>query len=209
MPTNNATNTSNPISVAQGGTGDSSLTAYAVLCGGTSSTGVIQSVASVGSSGNVLTSNGAGALPTFQPASGSSAVLSVSGQLTSAQIKTLHGSPVQAIPAPGAGKFIFVISAATSYVYGGTNAFTAGAAQTINIYYGSASNIVQMVTNGAITGTANAIAYQYALAVSSGTGVNAVNAPVNFYNPIATEIAGNAANNNVVNYTIVYFIASQ
>lgn len=66
MATNNATNTSNPVTVAQGGTGDSSLTAYAVVCGGTTSTGVLQSVSGVGTSGQVLTSNGAAALPTWQ-----------------------------------------------------------------------------------------------------------------------------------------------
>lgn len=52
--------------VAGGGTGATSFTAYAVICGGTTSTGSLQSVASVGTSGQVLTSNGAGALPTFQ-----------------------------------------------------------------------------------------------------------------------------------------------
>jgi len=66
MPTNNSNNFANPVAVATGGTGDASLTAYAVLCGGTSSTNPVQSVASVGSSTNVLISNGASALPTFQ-----------------------------------------------------------------------------------------------------------------------------------------------
>jgi hypothetical protein len=56
--------------VAGGGTGVTSLTAYAVVCGGTTTTGPVQSVASVGTSGQVLTSNGAGALPTFQTPSG-------------------------------------------------------------------------------------------------------------------------------------------
>ena len=51
--------------VSGGGTGVTSNTAYAVLCGGTTSTGAIQSIASVGTSGQVLTSNGAGALPSF------------------------------------------------------------------------------------------------------------------------------------------------
>lgn len=55
--------------VAGGGTGVTSTTAYAVLCGGTTSTNPLQSIAGVGSSGQVLTSNGAGALPTFQAAS--------------------------------------------------------------------------------------------------------------------------------------------
>jgi hypothetical protein len=52
--------------VANGGTGATTQTAYDVLCGGTTSTAAYQSVASVGSSGQVLTSNGASALPTFQ-----------------------------------------------------------------------------------------------------------------------------------------------
>jgi len=52
--------------VADGGTGLSSATAFAVLCGGTTSTAAFQSIASVGTSGQILTSNGAAALPTFQ-----------------------------------------------------------------------------------------------------------------------------------------------
>jgi hypothetical protein len=62
---------STPLPVASGGTGKASLTAYAVLCGGTTATGAIQSAASVGSSGQILTSNGANNLPTFQDASSS------------------------------------------------------------------------------------------------------------------------------------------
>ena len=57
--------------VANGGTNATSQTAYAVICGGVTSTGAYQSVASIGTTGQVLTSNGAGALPTFQtPAAG-------------------------------------------------------------------------------------------------------------------------------------------
>ena len=60
--------TDTPIGVVNGGTGDSSLTAYAVMCGGTTTTGAVQSIAALGSSGQVLTSGGAGALPTFTSA---------------------------------------------------------------------------------------------------------------------------------------------
>jgi hypothetical protein len=84
MPTNNADNFSNPIAVSNGGQGNSSLTAYAVLCGGTTSTGALQSIAGVGSANQVLTSNGAGALPTFQALSGTSALTLVSAQSASA-----------------------------------------------------------------------------------------------------------------------------
>ena len=66
------THVSGTLPVANGGTGATTQTAFAVLCGGTTSTGAYQSVASVGTAGQVLTSNGAGALPTFQAAGGAS-----------------------------------------------------------------------------------------------------------------------------------------
>lgn len=61
--------TAGTLPVAAGGTGRATATAYALVCGGTTSTGALQSIASVGTSGQLLTSNGAGALPTFQTAS--------------------------------------------------------------------------------------------------------------------------------------------
>lgn len=58
-------------SVSKGGTGVATLTAYAPVFGGTTGTGAIQS-GTVGTAGQVFTSNGPGALPTFQAAAGSS-----------------------------------------------------------------------------------------------------------------------------------------
>lgn len=55
-----------PVSVANGGTGNTSFTAYAVIVGGTTTTGPLQSIASVGSANQIFTSNGAGVLPSFQ-----------------------------------------------------------------------------------------------------------------------------------------------
>lgn len=60
--------------VAGGGTGATSFTAYAVITGGTTSTGALQNVSGVGTSGQVLTSNGAGTLPTWQTLPGASVV---------------------------------------------------------------------------------------------------------------------------------------
>ena len=54
--------------IAGGGTGLASMTAYALLAGGTTSTGNLQQVASLGSIGEVLTSAGAGALPVWASA---------------------------------------------------------------------------------------------------------------------------------------------
>lgn len=56
---------SSPVSVTCGGTGISSAVAYAVICGGTSSIGSLQTTASAGSSGQPLISAGAGALPAY------------------------------------------------------------------------------------------------------------------------------------------------
>ncbi len=61
----------NTVGVAQGGTGVVTLTAYAPIFGGTTGTGAVQS-GTVGTIGQVLTSNGAGALPTFQAAASGS-----------------------------------------------------------------------------------------------------------------------------------------
>lgn len=55
---------STDVVVADGGTGVSSTTAYAVQCGGTTTTGPHQSVA-IGTAGRLLMDNGASALPSF------------------------------------------------------------------------------------------------------------------------------------------------
>ena len=60
------------LGVPGGGTGLSTTTAYGLIAAGTTSTGNFQQVSGTGNSGQLLTSNGAGALPTWQdaPASG-------------------------------------------------------------------------------------------------------------------------------------------
>lgn len=62
------------LNVANGGTGDTSFTAYSVICGGTTTTGALQNVSGLGSSGQVLTSNGAAALPSWTNAPGTGTV---------------------------------------------------------------------------------------------------------------------------------------
>ena len=52
--------------VANGGTGNTTFTAYSVICAGTTATGAFQNVSGVGTAGQALTSNGAAALPTWQ-----------------------------------------------------------------------------------------------------------------------------------------------
>lgn len=55
------------LTVAGGGTGVTTLTTpFGVLCAGTTATGAVQTLPSLGTAGQVLTSNGAGLLPSFQ-----------------------------------------------------------------------------------------------------------------------------------------------
>lgn len=56
-----------PVTVAHGGTGDAAFTVYAPVCGGVTTTGVLQSASTgISNSGYVLTSTGASSLPTWQ-----------------------------------------------------------------------------------------------------------------------------------------------
>jgi hypothetical protein len=55
-----------PVAVTSGGTGVATTTAYSVVFSGTTATGAFQAAAGPGTATHVLTSNGAGALPTFQ-----------------------------------------------------------------------------------------------------------------------------------------------
>lgn len=118
------------IAVADGGTGRGTATAYAVICGGTTATGAHQSIASVGSSGQVLTSNGAGALPTFQAApSGSEWTLNTNdlSPNTSATTNVVVGGTTQAnsdivLNADGSAVFNEQGAAVNFRVEGDTNA---------------------------------------------------------------------------------------
>jgi len=74
-----STGVTGTLPVANGGTGIATTTAYSVVFAGTTSTGAFQAAAGPGTATHVLTSNGAGALPTFQApaASGISAGKSI------------------------------------------------------------------------------------------------------------------------------------
>jgi hypothetical protein len=54
------------LTVAQGGTGIATTTAYSVICAGTGATGAFQSLSALGTADWVLTSNGANSLPSFK-----------------------------------------------------------------------------------------------------------------------------------------------
>jgi hypothetical protein len=95
-----------PFTVSQGGTGLSSLAAWELLAGGTTSSGAVQQVGT-GTSGQVLTSNGAGALPSFQAASSG-----FSNPMTTAgDIIIENATPAAARLAVGSGSQFLGVSA--------------------------------------------------------------------------------------------------
>lgn len=79
---------SGTLPVPSGGTGSTTHTPYAVICGGTVSSGAIQSVSSVGTSGQVLMSNGSSALPTFQSLTAVSNDLIINNQTSNYTLTT-------------------------------------------------------------------------------------------------------------------------
>lgn len=93
------------VDVAHGGTGNTTFTAYSVICAGTTATGVFQNVSGVGTANQVLTSNGAASLPTWQtPASGagnwikiSSATANNSVAITFTGLSSTYGTYVVTI----------------------------------------------------------------------------------------------------------------
>jgi hypothetical protein len=188
--------------VKNGGTGVASTTAYAVLCGGTTSTGALQSIASVGTSGQVLTSNGAGALPTFQAMVGGLALATVT--LTSSQIQNLNGTPITLVSAQGAGTVIVPVSLSMYFFYGGNNAFTGGS--TIEIYYtnSSGTNIESSLTTAIMTGTASKFLNQSTFTIASIAPTNVVNQPIIITDSV--NYAGNAAGDNTLSFSMLYYV---
>lgn len=157
---------------------------------------------SIGSAGQVL--QVVGGIPAWAPEpSGTLQVATVT--LTSAQVKTLHATPIPLVPAPGVGKIIALLSAWTKFNYGGTNVFVAASGQSISLAYGTATQVVSaLTTNAQIIGTTTS--YNNVLVAAVGTAAVIDNTAINCYNPSATEISGNAANNNTISFGCAYYI---
>jgi hypothetical protein len=106
--------------VPSGGTGKTSFTPYAVITGGTTSTGPLQNVVGVGTSGQVLTSNGASALPSWQAGGGGGGA----GSKVLIQAQTVSGvSAVNFTSGFGGYSYYYiegydVVATATTGVYG-------------------------------------------------------------------------------------------
>lgn len=197
-----------PIIVGEGGSGVTSHTSYAVLCGGTTATGGVQSIAGVGTSGQVLTSNGASALPTFQAAAGG-AVLTSKVPLTNSQVKNLATTPIQLVAAPGSSKAIQIVSASLKLVYGGNNAFTVGSVGIRFLYTNNSGALGYFIVGtgaGWLDQTASTtcfVGYQNAEINNASSTVE--NQALVIGN-VGSNVGGNASNDNTVIVNISYVV---
>ncbi len=214
-----------PLSLANGGTAAnltasnggifySTASAGAILAGTATAGKVLQSgssttptwstavyPATAGTTGNYLVSDGTNWNSTSLLQLQTKTVV-----LTSSQVKNLHGTPVEFIAAPGAGKVIVILGSASKLTFG-TNAFVAGASQVISLTYGTGTNAVtNLMSNATIVASSSSYNIPASASVTNTTAVGLQNLAVNLYNSTATEISGNAANDNTITVTAFYYI---
>jgi len=175
-----------------------------IVSDGTNWLASTETYATPGASGNVMTSDGTNWTSAAAPGA---SLLNVTGTLTSAQVKAANATPISIIAAPGSGNAIEVISAVGKMNYGGTNVFVAGALQRLSLRYGTGVEEGNVCTNAMIVASSNQMGF-VPLTTPSGAFTLYNNVALFIYNPIATEITGNAANNNTVTYSITYRIVT-
>jgi len=153
--TSNVTGT---LPVANGGTGRTTHTAYGVLCGGTTTTAAQQSIASVGTTGQVLTSNGAATLPTFQTivsgatlsndTSTASNLYPLFAAATSGTPTTIYTSNSNYLYKPSTGDLQAKQVAASNGIF--VNNMTIGTSYTIPSGYGASSVGAVTISSGVV-----------------------------------------------------------
>jgi hypothetical protein len=199
----NTTETNNLILGANilGTAGESNITRL----GGTQTQCYVAGIASVSVSNalNVVINSSTGQLGTIA----GNAIQEATLVLTNAQIKALNATPIQIIAAPGAGKAIIVMSAVGKMTYG-TNIFVAALNQGIALAYNTTA-FNTILTSVDLVSAASVYAYNSAASLSGGALATTIeNVAVKAYNPIGTEITGNAANDTTITLVVKYYIVT-
>lgn len=155
-----------PLVVSNGGTGDATLTAFAVLTGGTTTTSPVQTVAALGTAGMPLSSGGAGALPAFGPSDAASfaltdgATIAVNAALGNYATVTIAGNRTISAPSnpPAAGSQTLIFEVTQGSGGSHTLAWTSGAG---GFSFGSGS----APTLSTSAGVADLIGFRYSQGV--------------------------------------------
>lgn len=179
---NAASELANEVPVLNGGSGRASATAYSVICGGTSSTGPHQSVSGLGTAGFVLTSNGAGALPTWQAASSSGVSQIIAG--TGISVSTPTGNVTvtnNGVTSISAGSGISVNTSTgnvsiSSTVNPSDYVTVSGGSQTIS----SSKTFSGTATFGSTTTLNGTVGVNNVMTINTGSGGGIVSSSYNF-----------------------------
>ena len=180
------------------------LDADTIRVGETQTSAYIAGVAGVTTSnGEVVTID----TTTGQLGSRPDAFITVSGTLTSTQIKSLRASPVLIIPAQGVGNYIRLISITSKFNYAGTNQFTGS--NNVILYPGGVftNPVATLLTTTILNGTTTQCFLPLATA-SSGLSTIYDNTGVEISISSVTEVGGNAADDNTLSYSITYQVVS-
>lgn len=177
-----------------------------VLNGGTSGTVTVNVPAAAGTTTFTLpSSNGTASQTLITNGSGVTSwadnEITVTGTLSSAQIKALRATPVAIVAAPGAGKMIVPVSTTAKFIYGGT-AYT-GAGDSVNVYWGTTTSLnASGIANATMVGTTTT--WQLLNIGNTATTTTPENVALNWFNPGASEfITGNSTISWSITYRIV------
>jgi hypothetical protein len=189
-----------PVTVSNGGIGLTTLTAYSLLAGGTTSTAALQSLSS-GNSGDMLMSNGPTALPSWS----SPLVQTVSVTLTNSQVRNLGVTPITLIPAPGDGKVVAILNCFIKLNCPSASAFTGSGNLRVGYTMTSGKEVILTAKiNTSIIASSNQISRTYPDQKTGDAYTNSVNQPVVIYKSTSTVLGGNAANDNTVTIILSY-----
>jgi len=170
----------NATPVANGGSGRSTQTAYALIAGGTTSTAPQQSLASVGTTGQLLVSNGASALPSFQTVTLSgiplmdvktsgSGTWTIPSGITRVRVTVTGGGGNGSGELGGGGGGGTAIKILT--VVAGTLSYSVGGAATSSTVFSGTNNTISTITGGGGSTTTSG---------AGGTGGVGINGDINF-----------------------------
>ncbi len=132
-------------------------------------------------------------------------IMSIRRTLTSQEIKNLHATPIEMVPAPGVDKINVVVSNIGRFEYGGSNTFTV-VGQVIMLYYGTSQNITPLAAAPELGGTVDFYSMGAGVTTANFLASDIENAPLTAYVSSVTEISGNAADDNTLTVEIQYYV---
>lgn len=128
--------------------------------------------------------------------------------LTSSEVKNLIATPIELIPAPGAGKVIVVVNGSGKLTYGGSEPFIIDTNYYLYLNYNSGKQITGPAAIGNILiATENSFSTFITL-VAFGSSSQFEDNSVKITTNSPVEISGNTSNNNTVTIDCIYYIVT-